>query len=262
MHTHSEYTKEGSGTPVIMLHSSMSSKVQWSRLSTELNSDFHAVAIDLYGYGESSYPEDPSSFSLVDEVIRVDSLIKQLIGEEQFHLVGHSYGGATALRLAYDNQERIKSLSMYDPVAFHLLGKKDPALVEILQVVDSINGCIARDDFSQATRIFVDFWSGEDTYDSLKQVKRDLLDSFIPKVALDFQAGIHDPLTIRDYKQVELPVCLITSPQSPLPTRQIVANLKEVLPQLQTHEVVGGHMAPVTNANVVNGIFEDFIRSI
>ena len=256
-----EYIREGSGTSVIMLHSSMSSKEQWLKLSSGLSSDFHTIAIDLYGYGEGEYPHNPTTFSLVDEVLRVDKIIKQLIGEERFHLVGHSYGGATALRLAYDNQDRIKSLSLYDPVAFHLLDDKDPSLVGILQLVDSINACIEEDDFSRATRVFVDFWSGEGTYNGISTVKRDFLDSLIPKVSLDFKAGINEPLTMSDYRQIELPVCLITSPQSPLPTRQIMSNLEEILPRFQTHMVSGGHMAPITNANSVNQIVETFIRN-
>ena len=96
MQTGSEYIREGSGAPVVMLHSSMSSKEQWSRLSTGLNGDFHTIAIDLYGYGDGDYPQNPSSFSLADEALRIDTIITELIGTEHFHLVGHSYGGATA----------------------------------------------------------------------------------------------------------------------------------------------------------------------
>ncbi len=261
MQTGSEYIREGSGAPVVMLHSSMSSKEQWSRLSTGLNCDFHTIAIDLYGYGEGDYPQNPSSFSLVDEALRIDTIITELIGTEHFHLVGHSYGGATALRFAYDNQERLESLSLYEPVAFHLLGENDPALAEILQLVDSINRCIEEKDFSQATRMFVDFWSGEGSYNGIGEAKRNHLDGLIPKVALDFQAGINEPLTIKDYKQIDLPVCLITSPQSPLPTRQIVASLEEALPQSQLHSTDGGHMAPITNAEGVNRVLEKFLRN-
>jgi len=238
----------------------MSSKEQWSRLSTGLNGDFHTIAIDLYGYGDGDYPRNPSSFSLVDEVLRVDAIITRLIGTAQFHLVGHSYGGATALRLAYDNQERLESLSLYEPVAFHLLKENEPALGQILQLVDGINRCIEEADLSQATRMFVDFWSGEGTYNGISEVKRNYLDGLIPKVALDFQAGINEPLTIEDYRQIDLPVCLITSPESPLTTRQIVTSLEEALPQSQLHRADGGHMAPITNAKGVNEIIETFLR--
>jgi pimeloyl-ACP methyl ester carboxylesterase len=259
--THSEYTKEGNGIPVIMLHSSMSSKEQWSRLSANLCQDFQTIAIDLYGYGKSSYPQNPSSFTLIDEADRIDTIIRQLIGEKQFHLVGHSYGGATALRLAYNQPHRIKSLSLFEPVAFHLLEKDDPALVPIFEVVKSINSCIEKLDSSKATSLFVDFWSGIGTYSGLNQTKQQYLNGFIKKVALDFQAGINEPLTLADYRNIQLPTCLISSPQSPLPTRQIVSNLERALPNCQTHRIDGGHMAPITNAYSANEIWQTFIRT-
>jgi len=260
--THSEYTNEGNGTPVVMLHSSMSSKEQWSRLSANLCHDFQTIAIDLYGYGTSSYPQNPSSFTLVDEAHRIETIIRQLIGDKKkFHLVGHSYGGATALRLAYNQTHQIISLSLFEPVAFHLLEKDDPALAPIFEVVKSINSCIETSDFSKATSLFVDFWSGVGTYGGLSQTKQLYLDSFIKKVALDFQAGMNEPLTLADYRNIQIPTCLISSPQSPLPTRQIVNNLEGALPDYQIHRVDGGHMAPITNAYSVNDIWQTFIRA-
>ncbi len=256
-----EYTCQGRGTPVMMLHSSMSSKEQWLKLSSRLNDDFHTHTIDLYGYGGCKAPQNPSSFTLTKEVQRIDEIVTKLIGTDHFHLVGHSYGGATALCFAYINPERLISLSLFEPVAFHLLAKQDPARTIILKLADDINTYIDEGKHSLATALFVDFWSGKGTYKSLKKSKRSLLDSLINKVALDFQAGINEPLTTRDYQQIQIPVCLIRGAQSPLPTRQISYHLEATLPQVETHQIDGGHMSPITDANIVNRIWETFIRS-
>lgn len=256
-----EYTCQGSGTPVIMLHSSMSSKEQWLKLSTELNSDFRTIAIDLYGYGGCKAPQDPSSFTLSQEARRIDDIITKLIGAENFHLVGHSYGGATALCFAHTNPERLISLSLFEPVAFHLLAKQDPARATILKLAEDINVYIDNGKHSLATEMFVDFWSGKGTYKSLRKSKRTFLDGFIKKVTLDFQAGIYEPLTTKDYQQIQIPICLIRGAQSPLPTRQITYNLEATLSQVESHQVNGGHMSPISHANIVNRILETFIRS-
>ncbi|MFT5731207.1 MAG: pimeloyl-ACP methyl ester carboxylesterase [Desulforhopalus sp.] len=256
-----EYTCQGSGTPVVMLHSSMSSKEQWLKLSSKLNQDYHTIAIDLYGYGGCCYPQDPSSFTLADEVLRIDDIVTKLIHKERFHLVGHSYGGATALRFAYANSERVASLSLYEPVAFHLLAKEDPALAIVSQLADDISAYINQSKYSLATEMFVDFWSGKGTYSSLNELKRSFLDDFIRKVTLDFLAGINEPLTTKEYQQIQIPTCLVRGTQSPLPTQQIADNLEATLPQMQTHQVDGGHMAPISHADIVNGIWETFIRS-
>jgi pimeloyl-ACP methyl ester carboxylesterase len=256
-----EYTCQGSGTPVVMLHSSMSSKEQWLKLSSRLNQDYHTIAIDLYGYGGCGYPQNPSSFTLADEALRIDGIVTKLIGKKRFHLVGHSYGGAIALRFAYANSERLISLSLYEPVAFHLLANEDPALAIISKIADDISAYTRQSKYSLATEIFVDFWSGKGTYSSLNESKRAFLDDFIQKVTLDFQALINEPLTTKEYQQLPIPICLIKGLQSPLPTRQIAVNLEAALSQMETHQVDGGHMAPISHADIVNGIWETFIHS-
>jgi pimeloyl-ACP methyl ester carboxylesterase len=40
--------------------------------------------------------------------------------------VGHSYGGLLALRLARRDPARVRSLTVYDPVAFGVLARTDP----------------------------------------------------------------------------------------------------------------------------------------
>lgn len=257
-----EYISQGSGVPVVMLHSSMSSKEQWLKLSSRLNQDYHTIAIDLYGYGDCAYPEDPSSFTLADEAQRIDDIVTKLFGRVPFHLVGHSYGGATALRFAYANPERLLSLSLYEPVAFHLLSKEDPALTLVTQLANDISIHIKQRNYSQATEVFVDFWSGTGTYSSLNKSMHILLDNCIQKVTLDFQAGINEPLTTGEYQQIQIPICLIRGTQSPLPTRQIADNLEVTLPQIQTHHVNAGHMAPISHADSINRIWEKFIRSM
>ena len=256
-----DYTLKGSGFPVVMLHSSMSNKEQWHKLSSLLTENFQVLAIDLIGYGESEYPEDPDSFSLKDETRRVQSIISQAINEQPFHLIGHSYGGATALRLTYEAELIIKSLSIFEPVAFHLLVKGDPALLQVTDIVQNIDNQLQQGDLPAATKLFVDFWSGDGTFDDISEEKQVFLERYIRKVALDFQALINEPLTLQDYQTITLPVCMITSPHSPLPTRQIVDNLRMTLPNMELHHTAGGHMAPIGNAREVNPIFEAFLRS-
>ena len=51
---------EGCGPPIVLLHSSMSSKSQWRELIDSMRDRYRLIAIDLLGYGESAMP---SSFS-------------------------------------------------------------------------------------------------------------------------------------------------------------------------------------------------------
>lgn len=256
-----DFLHNGSGTPVVMLHSSMSSKEQWLKLMDELYANFQVIAIDLYGYGGGEYPIDPPSFTLVDEAARIDRIIQERIGKRRFHLIGHSYGAATSLRIAYAHPQRLIGLSIFEPVAFHLLAKNQDLLATIADLAARINSLIEQQEYSEATRLFVDYWSGKGTYNSINTDRQKALDKYIRKVVLDFQAGINEPLTLDHYGQIEIPVCMIASPQSPLQTRQIVYNLERTLPNFEIHWVDGGHMAPIGNGRTVNPILRKFIES-
>lgn len=95
----------------------MSSKNQWNRLIKQLSPDFLPINIDLYGYGQRAMPQNGAEFSLADEIELVCSVIDQHISKDApFHLIGHSYGGAIALRLAFEQRHRVASLALYEPV--------------------------------------------------------------------------------------------------------------------------------------------------
>jgi pimeloyl-ACP methyl ester carboxylesterase len=246
----------------VLLHSSMSSKAQWKRLVQALEPARPTLAIDLYGYGEAPMPASTEDFSLGDEVERVRMLIEQRFGHDTpFHLIGHSYGGATALRLACEMPQRIVSLAVYEPVAFYLLDAHDPARQEVEAVVQRIDQAIPHDP-NTATRTFIDYWSGTGSFDAMLDNLQILLAGQIGKVRLDFQALMGEPLRLPDLSVLSMPVCLLRGKQSPLSTRRIVELLSEALPQAACRESDGGHMAPITHAEQVNALLLGFLTEL
>ena len=245
--------------PIVLLHSSMSSKSQWNRFIKRLDAQFQAIAIDLHGYGEVEMPTNAPSFSLADEIDLVHSILNVHIDKESpFHLVGHSYGGAIALRLALEQKDRIASLTLYEPVAFYLLSKDDAAYQEISSIISRIDNDLEQNPRT-ATQVFIDYWSGNGTFiKMLENVQAGLIEK-IQKVRLDFQALLTDRLRLTDLHQLDIPVCLLYGQQSPLSTRRIVDLLSQTLPRINCHQVSGGHMAPITHADEVNDILTNFI---
>ena len=62
------YFIAGAGTPVVMLHSSLSSKSQWTALAERLAPRYRVIALDLCGYGDNAVPAAGASFTLDEEV--------------------------------------------------------------------------------------------------------------------------------------------------------------------------------------------------
>lgn len=254
---------EGDGPAIVLLHSSMGSKSQWRSLMEQMRATHRLIAIDLHGYGDSAMPESSDRFSLTDEVRLVQSKLAQVLApDDRYHLVGHSFGGGVALRLAHADPKRIRSLCLYEPTAFHLLDSRHPALEDIRAVARATEAAVRNGEHLDATQLFIDYWSGTGAFAALPPSRQALFASLLPKVPLDFRALIDDPLCAADYRRIAPPSCLITGRDSPDCVHAIASVLAAALLDHQTVEVDAGHMAPLTHPALVNPIIDGFIRRI
>lgn len=106
----------GSGPAVVMLHGGgpgASGVANYSRNIDALAQQFRVIVPDMPGYGRSHKGVDQSDpFGYLADMIR--GLLNEL-GVESAHLVGNSYGGAAALRLALDTPQRVGKLVLMGP---------------------------------------------------------------------------------------------------------------------------------------------------
>ena len=103
----------------IALHCSGAGASQWCYLADALGSRYEVLAPEHYGCESSGPWTGEHAFTLADEAARAIALIDK--SEEKVHLVGHSYGGGVALHVALARPDRIASMALYEPSAFHLL---------------------------------------------------------------------------------------------------------------------------------------------
>lgn len=103
----------GEGEPVVLLHGFGGSTYSYRKILPELARSHRAVAIDLYGFGWTERPRDPASYTREGQVDLVLGVMDRL-GVDRAHLVGHSYGGAISLTLAFSHPERVRSLVLLD----------------------------------------------------------------------------------------------------------------------------------------------------
>ncbi|MBE8470017.1 alpha/beta fold hydrolase [Streptomyces justiciae] len=106
----------GDGPPVLLLHGGgpgASGVSNYSRNIAELAKEHRVIVPDLPGYGRSSKGIDPADpFGSLAAGIR--GLLDEL-GLDKAHLVGNSYGGACALRLALDTPDRVDRMVLMGP---------------------------------------------------------------------------------------------------------------------------------------------------
>lgn len=106
----------GSGPAVVMLHGGgpgASGVSNYSRNIDALAQRFRVIVPDMPGYGRSVKGVDPHDpFGYLADMIR--GLLDEL-GIDVAHVVGNSYGGAAALRLALDTPHRVGKLVLMGP---------------------------------------------------------------------------------------------------------------------------------------------------
>jgi pimeloyl-ACP methyl ester carboxylesterase len=120
-----EFTDEGTGPPVMLLHGWPDSGGLWRNQVKALKSaGFRTIVADLRGFGESDAPEAVEQYSLpflaADVLAVLDS-----VGVEQAHVVGHDWGAALAWGIAALAPERVDhlvALSVGHPSSFGAAG--------------------------------------------------------------------------------------------------------------------------------------------
>ena len=95
------HESEGKGQVVILIHgNSHSSKSFYNQLEGPLGENFHLIAIDLPGHGESLPSNDPkNTYNLPGYARVIHSILNQLKISNPV-LLGHSLGGHIALELS------------------------------------------------------------------------------------------------------------------------------------------------------------------
>jgi pimeloyl-ACP methyl ester carboxylesterase len=103
---------------ILLLHGFPSSSHMYRDLINDLSSDYHLIAPDYPGFGQSDSPStEIYQYSFNNLAATVNSLTEEL-GLKKFSLYMHDYGGPVGLRIATHRPESIQALIVQNANAY------------------------------------------------------------------------------------------------------------------------------------------------
>jgi len=235
---------------VIALHCSGATGWEWRLLDSYIGHRFSLITPNLIGTDGAERWSGEHEFRLTDEAAPIVSAIDA--ARKPVHLVGHSYGGAVALRCAIERPAKIASLTLYEPAAFYALRTMVDGIValdQITAIANEVGRCILTGAYRAAAKQFVEFWNGHDSWTTMRPETQDAVIRYIPKVYLEFSAMVGERISLTAYQQLSCPVLLLQGDSSPEPMRMIARQLTKSMRLVSLRTVSGaGHMGPLSHA--------------
>ena len=98
------YIDEGTGDTVLLLHGWGAKGETYRGIINMLTPHFRVVAPDMTGFGASSEPSFSYTAEDYAEFVRV---FCENLGIEKAHIIGHSHGGRTAIKLVTSDKTKL-----------------------------------------------------------------------------------------------------------------------------------------------------------
>lgn len=240
--------------PVIALHSSASCGRQWNQLRDDLEAQHIVETPELPGY-DGTTPR----WNTASGLERVAGPVLADFGkfEEPVHLVGHSFGGGVALKIALLQPQMVKSLTLYEPVAFHLMLNSDAGDRELVSDLEQIARHAAGQLKSGAVNVemapFIDFWNGHGAWQSMPDTVRERITGTAEYVVSDFEAEFDETWSVDDLRNLRIPTQIMMGMESPEVAQRMSQLVADGITDAELVMLPGlDHMAPVTAPDWVN----------
>jgi pimeloyl-ACP methyl ester carboxylesterase len=217
-----DYTADGHGQPVVLIHSSVSANRQWRTLTDALRDRYRALAINLFGYGATTPWPGTSPQSLYAQAQLVLALCEEL--RAPIHLVGHSFGGSVALKAARLLGLRVGSLVLLEPNPFYLLKQHGhtQAFLEACSLRDHVKCFGALGEWPQVAERFADYWLSDGSWSAMPEKRRATFVASLPPNVSEWDAVMDEETTVEEWKSMTARTLVVSDAGTRRPIREIV----------------------------------------
>lgn len=253
----------GSGPrKVLALHCTLAHSGAWRGVAAAMDPDVTFVTPDMLTHGRSPDWDKQGDY----QTRNMEAMAPLMDGP--MDVVGHSFGATIALRLAVEHPDRVRSLTMIEPVFFGVVAIDDPEMFAAQSDTESeyLTALNAGDD-ELAARLFNRSW-GESRVkwpdmreDARVAMTRSI--NVVPACRPSLIDDVHGLLKPGVLDRANMPTQLLRGSTSPKSIQIVNDGLARRLPDAVCKVVDGaGHMVPVTHpAQTAEALRELFARA-
>ncbi len=193
-------------------------------------------AVKLAG-GYGGLARDPS-LPIIEQHLDV---VLQALGDESWHLVGHSMGGFLALQAALAVPEQVQSLALIEPMAFGVLDAvADAEALEIdRRAIRAFQAGLAD---GSGIGHFIGTWN-QAGWSQVPEAVRNRLTGMASQIYEEAAAVSFDETPLAGYANLHPPILLMAGARTLLPAQRIVERLATLEGATRAEPVEGaGHM--------------------
>lgn len=252
-----DFIEAGTGPLVVLVHASMSGARQWSALTQSLQDRFRVRALNLFGYGRT--PAWPAAVPPTLDAY-ADLVLSAIPPKERgIALLGHSFGGAVAMRAAWRLGKRAAKLVLIEPSLFSLLalGGRREAHAEIAAVARDM----AQLPPEVAAERFIGYWTGPASWAATPPERQAAYVRAVSFVRNEFGAAFGERATL-DQWRAALPrrTLILSAADTKRSSREVVEVLSLAGAGWEFARIAeGGHMSPLTQPQRVNPVIAAFL---
>jgi pimeloyl-ACP methyl ester carboxylesterase len=246
----------GEGPEVVLLHAGIADRTMWrEHLAPIAESGRRAVALDLPGFGEAGL--EPGPQSPWEDVLQT----LRLLASGPVALVGNSYGGAIALRVAAVAPSAVSALALISAPA---PGADEEPSEELAAIWEAEESALEQGDIERAVAAIVDGWTLPGAPDQLReriaamQRRAFLLQQATPDADL-----AADPLDDRldALARVEVPALCAAGTRDKPDFLDGAKQLAETLPDARHATIArAGHLAPLEQPGAFRRLLLGFLE--
>ncbi|MBZ9729561.1 alpha/beta hydrolase [Salegentibacter sp. JZCK2] len=261
------YLDVGKGDPVVFIHGSIGDYRAWETQIDTFASSYRVIAYSRrYAWPNSQRLADSLDYSAGKHADDLAQLITTLdLGPS--HLVGHSWGGYTALKTAIDNPDLVKSLVLGEPPATVLI-MGDPEGDSLVARFNEQSLAPAAKSFAEnkpedGVRFFVNGVMGDSTYYNL--MPQDIRDIWLQNTTEIEGLLRTDSITAingEEVAQMEMPILMVYGEDSPKFFKKIVDTIHSLLPNIKVSSLSDtSHGLQLENPEEFNNVVLGFLAA-